>query len=149
MKAEKKHGEWEPYVLKTFSFLPRSATTYMAIAREVTEEEARQHTSFDLMIKLGLAKPSNDSPSDVIDKAALELKSIWKSVMQLGKYNGPLMTALRRAKSADPAFATVMKTIVEIKQSLDSLLADVEVRQQTAAAWDADHAVTGVKEGAK
>ena len=136
-------------MLKTFPFSTRSATTFMAIARQVTEEEALQHTSFDLMVKLGLAKPSNGSPSEAIDKAATDLKSIWKSVMQLGKYNGPLMTALRRAKSSDPAFATVINTIVEIKQSLDSLLADVRVRQATAAAWDADHGVAQKEEGAK
>ena len=82
LKAETRHGEWESYVLQTFPFSVRSASTFMAIARQATAEEASQHSPFDLMVKLGLAKPSNDSPSEVIDKAALELKSIWKSVMK-------------------------------------------------------------------
>ena len=139
IRKEKKHGEWESYVQSTFPFCPKTACNYMNIARHASEKEAQEHTAYDLMLKLGLAKPSKGSTGNALDSAVAKLKTVWKAVMQLSQYNGALMTALRRVKGSDPAFEELRKLVKEIRLSLDSLEADIETRQQAAADWDANH----------
>lgn len=140
LQQQTKHGEWEDYVSRIFPFCPRTASTYMRIARQVSEAEATQHTTYDIMVKLDMAGQSAEhSAQDALDLAAKKLKGIWKEVISLSKYNGSLMTALRRAEGHNPAFHTLASIIREIRTSIDSLLDDVDARRTISEDWDERH----------
>ena len=136
MKKNIGHGAWEKYLNDAYQagripFGTRAAVNYMAIARETTEEQVEGHNAFDVLVKLGRASAHQ---SDVADSATKKLKTIWKSILMLGKDGGSLMAALR--KNRDPEIVAKMRKLVaEIKLTLDSLDFDLAQKEELAQKW--------------